>query len=513
MAYLNESGLARLWSHIVARLNNKADKTDIPDVSKFITETELSAHNTSTSAHNDIRDLVAGLNTRLNALADSDDTTLDQMSEIVAYIKSNKTLIENVTTNKVNVSDIIDNLTTNIANKPLSAAQGVALKALIDAIEVPELITIEDVNDVCGIGIYQHPEDAYVAIGGQATFSTKAIGEGLTYQWRYSTNNGDGWIDSGKTGNKTDTLSLGVESYHNNYLFKCVVTDDNNNKENTRSAKLRVWGITNQPQSQAIVAGDTGTFSVEAIGVASYQWQILGNSGYWNDLTWNGATTATMTHVMNESNIQRQYRCKLTGKDGSVIYTDVMYFVQASIVKQPEDAIVLVGDTAAFTFEVEGEGLTYQWEYSTDNGVSFMNNTQSGNQTDTLTFKAQDYHNGYLYRCKITDASGNTVTSDTVILTIVPILITKQPENVTAAVGETATFSVEANGDGLTYQWQWLGDGNTGWRNTSLTGSQTNTITAEATEARNGYQYRCVVTDVNGNTVASDAATLTVTTA
>lgn len=59
------------------------------------------------------------------------------MSEIVAYIKSNKTLIEEVTTNKVNVADIIDNLTTNVANKPLSAAQGVALKALIDAITIP----------------------------------------------------------------------------------------------------------------------------------------------------------------------------------------------------------------------------------------------------------------------------------------------------------------------------------------------------------------------------------------
>ena len=75
----------------------------------------------------------------LNALADSDDTTLDQMSEVVAYIKSNKSLIDAITTSKVNVSDIIDNLTTNVSNKPLSAAQGVKLKALIDAITVVEL--------------------------------------------------------------------------------------------------------------------------------------------------------------------------------------------------------------------------------------------------------------------------------------------------------------------------------------------------------------------------------------
>ena len=100
---------------------------------------KVSEHNTASNAHNDIRLLVQGLTTRLNALADSDDTTLDQMSEVVAYIKSNKSLIDAITTSKVNVSDIIDNLTTNVSNKPLSAAQGVKLKALIDAITAVEL--------------------------------------------------------------------------------------------------------------------------------------------------------------------------------------------------------------------------------------------------------------------------------------------------------------------------------------------------------------------------------------
>ena len=99
---------------------------------------QVSDHNAETTAHSDIRLLIQGLTERLNALADSDDTTLDQLSEVVAYIKSNRTLIEAITTSKVSVSDIIDNLTTNVTNKPLSAAQGVALKTLIDAITVPD---------------------------------------------------------------------------------------------------------------------------------------------------------------------------------------------------------------------------------------------------------------------------------------------------------------------------------------------------------------------------------------
>ena len=104
---------------------------------KGTAESKVSTHNVATDSHNDIRLLISGLTTRLNALADSTDTDLDQMSEIVAYIKANKELIEGVTTNKVNVSDIINNLTTNVSNKPLSAAQGVALKGLIDAIKIP----------------------------------------------------------------------------------------------------------------------------------------------------------------------------------------------------------------------------------------------------------------------------------------------------------------------------------------------------------------------------------------
>lgn len=79
-----------------------------------------------------IEDAIAGLTTKLNALADSDDTTFDQLSEIVAYIKNNKSLIDGITTGKVSVDDIVDNLTSTAANKPLSAKQGKALKDMID---------------------------------------------------------------------------------------------------------------------------------------------------------------------------------------------------------------------------------------------------------------------------------------------------------------------------------------------------------------------------------------------
>lgn len=59
-------------------------------------ETAYSAHNTDVSAHNDLRIALQG---------------------------------------KINISDIVDSLTSADTGKPLSAAQGAALKALIDALE------------------------------------------------------------------------------------------------------------------------------------------------------------------------------------------------------------------------------------------------------------------------------------------------------------------------------------------------------------------------------------------
>ena len=96
----------------------------------------VSTHNTSTSAHTDIRDLINDLTTKLNNFLDVDDTTTDQLSELIALIQDNADDIESITSGKVNVSDIVNNLTTNVTNKPLSAAQGVAIKALIDGLDL-----------------------------------------------------------------------------------------------------------------------------------------------------------------------------------------------------------------------------------------------------------------------------------------------------------------------------------------------------------------------------------------
>lgn len=86
--------------------------------------------------------------------------------------------------------------------------------------------------------------------------------------------------------------------------------------------------------------------------------------------------------------------------------------------------------------------------------------------------------------------------------------ITNHPKNVEVKEKETATFTVEATGSDLSYQWQQSTDNGSKW--TNITGETNTTYTiATTTMDMNGTQYRCVVENNIGK-VTSDAATLTV---
>ena len=109
--------------------------------------------------------------------------------------------------------------------------------------------------------------------------------------------------------------------------------------------------------------------------------------------------------------------------------------------------------------------------------------------------------------CKITDAYGNTVKTETVTLTLekTPLAIVQQPASVTVASGETAEATVEATGDGLTYVWYYKNASATKFSKSTTT---TATYSAVMNATRNGRQIYCVITDAYGNTVKSATVTL-----
>ena len=99
----------------------------------------INVHNESNTSHSDIRILINELSTTLtNFLGVSSDAT-KTLSDILSLIADAEesgeiAALTNVVNNKVNYGDIINNLTTSLENKALSAAQGVALKQMYDTI-------------------------------------------------------------------------------------------------------------------------------------------------------------------------------------------------------------------------------------------------------------------------------------------------------------------------------------------------------------------------------------------
>ncbi len=89
-----------------------------------------------------------------------------------------------------------------------------------------------------------------------------------------------------------------------------------------------------------------------------------------------------------------------------------------------------------------------------------------------------------------------------------PTSITQHPQSTTVNEGETVTFSVEASGTGLSYQWQQKSNDREEWLNIE---KETNaTFTFSASMQMDGKQYRCQITDVAHTITYSDPAQLTV---
>ena len=113
-------------------------------------------------------------------------------------------------------------------------------------------------------------------------------------------------------------------------------------------------------------------------------------------------------------------------------------------------------------------------------------------------------------RCKVTDAAGKYVYSNAATITIgsVALSITKHPANLTVHAGDNATFKVTATGTGLKYQWYYKKSGATSW--SAWSDRTTASTTATANDTWNKMQVRCKVTDSSGNSVYSNAATITI---
>ena len=369
------------------------------------------------------------------------------------------------------------------------------------------------------ITIITQPRDQQIEEGKTAVFTVEANGNGLNYQWQASNNGGKTWVNSGLNGNQTAILKVTADKGRNGYRYRCVITDQEENRVVTDEAALNVigeLGIVSQPKNQEVEEGKTASFTVEASGNGlSYQWQASNNGGRtWVNSGLGGNKTPTLKVVADRGRDRYCFRCVITDERGkSVTSTEVILRVTEGIkiTSQPKNQEVEEGKTASFTVEASGSGLSYQWQASNNEGKSWVNSGLSGNKTASLTVMADKGRNGYCFRCVITDQKGSSVITEVARLSVFTELkITSQPKNQEAEAGKTVNFMVEASGNGVSYQWQTSNNGGRTWVNSGLSGNKTATLTVTADKGRNGYCFRCVISDQKGISVTTEVAVLSV---
>ena len=385
--------------------------------------------------------------------------------------------------------------------------------------------------------ITTEPKNVNVAAGGSATFSLTATGSGtLSYKWQYSTDNGETWVNVSSGGtSRTYTISS-VAARHFGYLYHCVVSVANGGSVTSNNVKLiestPALSVSIAPASNTVTAGTQVAFkSTVSGGVApyTYRWQYRTSStGSWTNVSSNG-TSATYTLTTAERHNGYQYRLIVKDSRGtsktsgvSTLHVNPVPVNNLTVSVSPATNTVTVGETATFSSSVSGgtKPYTYRWQYRTSSTGSWTNVSSNGTSaTYSLTTAAR--HNGYQYRLIVTDAAGKQGTStnySTLVVNPVPVTnlsVTISPETNTVKEGTAVTFTSAVSGGTkpYTYRWQYRTSSSGAWTNVSLNGTSANyTLTAAA--RHNGYQYRLIVVDSNGNTgTSTNVATLNVTAA
>jgi hypothetical protein len=286
--------------------------------------------------------------------------------------------------------------------------------------------------------------------------------------------------------------------------------------DGTSSPGQPAAAITTQPADQSVLAGTTATFTVVASNAISYQWQISTDSGSsFSDI--NSATAASYTTAATEvADSGTQYRVVVSGAGNSIASSAVTLAVTTapvapSISVHPADQTINDGQDAIFTVTATGTSLSYQWQRSTDGGISFSD--LAGEANATLSLAALTLaDNGQQFRVGVSNVAGSVI-SDAAMLTVntVPVApaFTTQPASSSVVEPAAATFNVTATGTpSPTLQWQSSTDGGSTFAD--IVGATGSSYTTPATTGSNdGQQFRVIATNA-ADSATSSIATLTV---
>ena len=205
------------------------------------------------------------------------------------------------------------------------------------------------------------------------------------------------------------------------------------------------------------------------------------------------------------------------------------------ITTHPQDSTVSIDATGYVSYQVEAAGgktpYTYRWQRRTaDTDWSDLSKTprsaveQTINNVDAQMLRISPgafsslAERGYAFRCVVTDADGNSVTSNSAAFFVKTeeLRITKQPMSVEAAPRDIAEFRISAAGGKPPYRYQWeVSDDTMGWtwidtlQDTSRYYDDAKgllQVEISGYEWRDHVRYRCVVFDADGRSIQTQPA-------
>lgn len=200
--------------------------------------------------------------------------------------------------------------------------------------------------------------------------------------------------------------------------------------------------ITEQPINKTVCENSFAKFSLTASGSAtlSYEW-FFGGVSIGND---NSQLTIDPATDSDEGD----YYCVVTNGEGNVQSQTVQLTIVndlPSVTSQTTGGQFCEGSYKQFDFVSEGEAVNYQWYFNT--------NAISGAYGPTYSLSNISDENEGTYYCQLSNVCGDVNLDDIEIEIIDTVNIDEQLVGQVVCVGEDATFTLEASGSSLEYQW------------------------------------------------------------
>ena len=280
-------------------------------------------------------------------------------------------------------------------------------------------------------------------------------------------------------------------------------------QSNTYLARANVFSIESHPADITVNVGEMAHFKIVANGSGNtYQWQYkLAGTNEWRTPGIASAKTTDYSFEATEQYNGLKVRCNITNAAGTTVSNEATLTVNSKpvITSQPANVSVSLGETAHFKIAANGSGNKYQWQYKLAGTNEWRTPGIASAKTTDYSFEATEQYNGLKVRCNITNAAGTTVSNEATLAVNSKPVITSQPSNTVAKVGDTVHFKIAANGSGNKYQWQYKLAGTNEWRTPGIASARTTDYSFEATEQYNGLKVRCNITNAAGTTVSYEA--------